>query len=163
MLPSQYPTSSHSLSFSPKKKKKSREGLSASGQLHQRSTSSPHKSFDAFLKDTNDEWCDELGYDNIPKDGGAISTATLHSSSSTSTSTTPQQKVPSSLSSPPPPFSSPHTVPSSPPSFSKNAVLSLPTGHKRSSLPAGGIKADIEQRIEGKRKKSEPCIMSMSL
>ena len=150
MLPSQYPSSSHSLSFSPKKKKNSREALAASGQLHQRSTSSPHKSFDAFLKDTNDEWCDELGYDNIPKDGGATSTATLHSSSSSST---PQQKAPPSLSSPPPPLSSPHTLPSSSPPFSSNAVLSLPTGHKSSSLPAGGIKADIEQRIEGKRKK----------
>lgn len=29
--------------------------------------SSPHKSFDAFLKDTNDEWSDELGYDMVNK------------------------------------------------------------------------------------------------
>ena len=33
----------------------------------QRSSASPHKSFDAFLKDTNDEWSDELGYDMVDK------------------------------------------------------------------------------------------------
>ncbi|KAI9253806.1 rab-GTPase-TBC domain-containing protein [Phascolomyces articulosus] len=155
MLPSQYPTSSHSLSFSSKKKKKSREALSASGStaVHQRSTSSPHKSFDAFLKDTNDEWSDELGYENIPK--GASSTThvtTIHSpsSSSSSSTTTPQLKASSPLSSPPlpstSPFSSSHPLPSTSPSH--KAVVSPPTIQKSSSLPAGGIKADIEQRIE---------------
>ncbi|KAI8145440.1 rab-GTPase-TBC domain-containing protein [Fennellomyces sp. T-0311] len=123
MLPSQYP-SSHSLSFSPKKKKKSREVISMSS-AHQRSTSSPHKSFDAFLKDTNDEWSDELGYENIPKNVALSPSLTA--------------SHPKSPLSPPPP------LPSSP---SIQQTVSPPTSQRSSTLPAGGIKPDIELRIQ---------------
>ncbi|KAI9314803.1 rab-GTPase-TBC domain-containing protein [Dichotomocladium elegans] len=63
MLPSHYGSSPSST----KSKGSSSAGADANTppplKYHQRSTSSPHKSFDAFLKDTNDEWSDDLGYE----------------------------------------------------------------------------------------------------
>ncbi|KAF7726768.1 GTPase-activating protein [Apophysomyces ossiformis] len=70
LLPSQYPSSKHKHSLSTQNvslkstspKRSSSPNYTTTLRQHHRSTSSPNKSFNAFLMDTNEEWSDDLNY-----------------------------------------------------------------------------------------------------
>ncbi|KAJ8660970.1 hypothetical protein O0I10_003192 [Lichtheimia ornata] len=65
--PPEYASSPTKSSSPSKSSSKVLQNMPSPPSQKQRSSSSPHKSFDAFLKDTNDEWSDELGYDMVDK------------------------------------------------------------------------------------------------
>lgn len=137
MLPSQYPSRtaspSSSSSSKPTKTKSSSTSSSAPSHQHARSSLSPLKSFDAFIKDTNDEWSDDLGYDLVNRStrlSSSSSSSIRHPFSESSSSPLSHQSLP--------------IQPSSPPSFPPITEEKPPPAYK------GALKTDIDDLLTGK-------------
>lgn len=143
ILPSQYPSSSkvHSATASNTNVKKASKGkyaMRSTSQHHQRSSSSPHKSFDAFLKDTNDEWSDELGFDeDASKQQKTLLSHRKTLSTTASKSRSPQLSV---TAHPPPPLP-------------KSVARKTPRN-------PGGVKDNIEKLLQGKGKIDTQTVIS---
>ncbi|KAI7878762.1 RabGAP/TBC [Lichtheimia hyalospora FSU 10163] len=106
MLPSQYSSRSASPSSSSSSKPTKTKSSSTPAHSHQHSYSSlsPLKSFDAFIKDTNDEWSDDLGYDLVNRStqlSCSSSSSIRHPLSESSSSPLSHQSLPIQPSSPP--------------------------------------------------------------
>ncbi|ORY93272.1 rab-GTPase-TBC domain-domain-containing protein [Syncephalastrum racemosum] len=136
--PSQYPPAQ-----APKKKKSGPLSQSSTAsatvnktasvlqqQRHHRSSSSPHKNFNAFLQDTNDEWSDQLGYDNSTSAGATQSGASTPSHRKALSQTSRPNSKPFSVHDPPPP------MPASKPSASSPSV------------DHSGVKKDIQLLLQ---------------
>ena len=137
MLPSQYSSRSASPSSSSSSKPTKTKSSSTSAHSHQHSYSSlsPLKSFDAFIKDTNDEWSDDLGYDLVNRStrlSCSSSSSIRHPLSESSSSPLSHQSLP--------------IQPSSPPSF-PSITEEQPTPTYK-----GALKTDIDDLLIGKCK-----------
>lgn len=136
MLPSHYPSRTASPSSSSSSKPtKTKSSSSAHSHQHPRSSLSPLKSFDAFIKDTNDEWSDDLGYDLVNRStrlSSSSSSSIRHPLSESSSSPLSHQSLP--------------IQPSSPPSFPPITEENTPSVYK------GALKTDIDDLLTGKLK-----------